>query len=85
MNDYQTVPAGFVKPDTPITVADAAEYVSDVLAGFDNSLIELCDGLLGDLSDDLSDAHRQEIERSIEQRVGAARAALDENTPIQPG
>ena len=80
--EYVAVPAGFVQPDTPIRVADAAEYVSDVLAGVDNMLLELRDQLLDDLPNNLADEQRRAIEQSIEQRIGAARAALDESDPI---
>ena len=76
--EYVAVPAAFVQPDAPIRVADAYGLVADAMAGVDALLLDVRGQLLDDLSDDLSDAHRQEIERSIEQRIDAARAAVDE-------
>ena len=83
--EYVAVPAGFVRLGTMITVADAYGMVADALAGVDHLLLELRDQLLDDLPSNLGDEHRRTLEAAITKRVDAARDALEENTPEQPG
>ena len=83
--EYVAVPAGFVQPDTTITVADAVEYVADALVGFDVLLLEVRQRLLGDLPDDMAAENREKITTAIDRRIDAARDAVDEYGPNEPG
>lgn len=75
---YETVPSFFVSHDVLVPVSDAIDYGHDLLAGFDNLLIELGNELVNGLPGGLPEQQRRAIGVHTEREVQRAREAVEE-------
>ena len=56
--NYVTVPAELTSPAVMVPVSDALDFGRDLVAGFDNLLLELADNLDSGLPDSLPESQR---------------------------
>ena len=77
--NYETVPTSFVSHDVLVPVSDAMDYGRDLLAGFDNLLLELGGNLAGGLPRDLTVQQRRAMCQYIDKQIVAAREGVEES------
>ena len=65
-------------PSVMVPVSDAVDYGRDLVAGFDNLLLELADNLDSGLPDNLLKSQRQAIHTHIDREIARAREAVEE-------
>ena len=66
-------------PTVMVPVTDAMTYARDLVAGFENLLIELGRNLANGLPRDLTEQQRRAICRHIDEQIAAAREAVGES------